>query len=436
MAIPLYNQVSSCEPAMVHLMLQPVFLDLNRGAQEQVISSDDLHSLWSVATRAKSAIVHGRRLENLSWRLWYASTIRGRHDCHMAESLDSDDPHHCALDDNVDHADTGHESDYSSRHPQTRHNDSDYSTSHPPRHTSSESDSENRICSSRLLFTSTCTSILAEIQDASFKAGKAGGFSVSPPSAFSFTSIANRARSPATFESELAAPNAKHRKKKNVDKFLKKFRSNLEDISEQFDEKLSLTDDDDEPAETVGIGAGNSVQVPTVSSSNVPRTLSFLAETPTNIITHSMEHSPDVRTQPELLIHSAAPATAQSVPRKSMLSKLLKSSTTDSPLQSPKIAGDRPIPEPVHRAPAFIFNSNSGSSVSNQLEMMVAGRYERFRSPIRSPITVSSEDSPKPHSTLSPKPTPAMISQLSTSLSASTYMDSEEVTFDDQVVIW
>jgi Fungal protein of unknown function (DUF1752) len=57
---------------MVCLILQPVFVHLS----DVTLASpdDDLRCMWSAITKAKSVIAQGHRLENLSWRLWYAST--------------------------------------------------------------------------------------------------------------------------------------------------------------------------------------------------------------------------------------------------------------------------------------------------------------------------------------------------------------------------
>ncbi|KAJ2959267.1 hypothetical protein NQZ79_g5204 [Umbelopsis isabellina] len=39
-------------------------------------NSIDVSDLWTVFTRCKDSIQHGRRLENMSWRLWYRQTTR------------------------------------------------------------------------------------------------------------------------------------------------------------------------------------------------------------------------------------------------------------------------------------------------------------------------------------------------------------------------
>ncbi|TNY18531.1 hypothetical protein DMC30DRAFT_339965, partial [Rhodotorula diobovata] len=35
------------------------------------LDSDSLSELWGVFTRCKDSLQNGRRLENLSWRLWF-----------------------------------------------------------------------------------------------------------------------------------------------------------------------------------------------------------------------------------------------------------------------------------------------------------------------------------------------------------------------------
>ena len=42
----------------------------------QPMTSEDFWNMWNVATKAKSSINQGRRLENLSWRLWHHHTTR------------------------------------------------------------------------------------------------------------------------------------------------------------------------------------------------------------------------------------------------------------------------------------------------------------------------------------------------------------------------
>lgn len=50
--------------------LKPVFTEPSQLLQA---SSEDINSLWKVITKAKDSIPQGRRLENLSWRLWFSS---------------------------------------------------------------------------------------------------------------------------------------------------------------------------------------------------------------------------------------------------------------------------------------------------------------------------------------------------------------------------
>src|SRR5690348_11746656 len=53
------------------LTLQP-HLPYTTGNRQ--LTTDDLWSMWNVATKAKSSINQGQRLENLSWRLWYSTS--------------------------------------------------------------------------------------------------------------------------------------------------------------------------------------------------------------------------------------------------------------------------------------------------------------------------------------------------------------------------
>lgn len=45
-------------------------------SNDHPLTTDDLWSMWNVATKAKSSINQGQRLENLSWRLWYSTAHR------------------------------------------------------------------------------------------------------------------------------------------------------------------------------------------------------------------------------------------------------------------------------------------------------------------------------------------------------------------------
>lgn len=47
--------------------------------QNARLTADDLWSMWKVATKAKSSIDQGPRLENLSWRLWYTTMGASQH---------------------------------------------------------------------------------------------------------------------------------------------------------------------------------------------------------------------------------------------------------------------------------------------------------------------------------------------------------------------
>ena len=60
------------QTVMVCLTHQPVFTHLSDVTFSS--PSEDLRCMWSVITKAKQSIAQGYRLENLSWRLWYAST--------------------------------------------------------------------------------------------------------------------------------------------------------------------------------------------------------------------------------------------------------------------------------------------------------------------------------------------------------------------------
>ncbi|KAI8804061.1 hypothetical protein BJ742DRAFT_464221 [Cladochytrium replicatum] len=41
------------------------------------ISDEDISAMWGVFTKCKDSLENGRRLENMSWRLWYRTTLQG-----------------------------------------------------------------------------------------------------------------------------------------------------------------------------------------------------------------------------------------------------------------------------------------------------------------------------------------------------------------------
>jgi len=77
---------------MLNVVLHPIFLETSSmkvASIEEISSSkgrslcqvslerlspEELYAMWTVATKAKGAIPEGHRLENLSWRLWFAAS--------------------------------------------------------------------------------------------------------------------------------------------------------------------------------------------------------------------------------------------------------------------------------------------------------------------------------------------------------------------------
>ncbi|KAI9454381.1 DUF1752-domain-containing protein [Lactarius psammicola] len=55
---------------MVSHFPSPV-LSLTSDALKDIDGHDALSSLWTVFTKCKESLQDGRRLENISWRLWY-----------------------------------------------------------------------------------------------------------------------------------------------------------------------------------------------------------------------------------------------------------------------------------------------------------------------------------------------------------------------------
>lgn len=396
---------------MVKLMLQPVFLGLVRGSEDYRMTSDDLYQMWAVSTSAKSAMVQGRRLENLTWRLWYTSTIRGR------------------LESELSAATTGDESQ-----------------------TESSSNHESTIIPrGRALFASTCTSILAEIQDASMRpTSRPFSFGIPFSGGPSTAAAVHSSEDPSSPPIRARSPglSSEHRKKKNIDKFLKKFRSNLEDISELFDEKATLNTaaavaeqerTDDEETETTQLDS-DETQAATPHMSQFSHSPEFL--------------SPQQQQQPSYGTPAGKKWSADK-PRqqhKSILARLIqRSSLPASPLAeaaSKASIASPAIPEPKQAVPSFL--NGSGSFVSNQLEMLARGRFDRSalsptlqRTRSMTP-TIGSDQAHSPNLLLSTTASPPIrtskinTATLSSSLSAGKKIEdtSEDSNFDAQMIIW
>ncbi len=380
---------------MVQLMLQPVFVGLVRGAEDYRMTSDDLYQMWAVSTSAKSAMVQGRRLENLTWRLWYTSTIRGRMESELA---------------------TG-------------------GTASADESQNESSSNESIIPRGRALFASTCTSILAEIQDASIRqasrpfsfgipfptaAGLAADFPASPP---------QRARSPSVSNEQ------PHRKKKNVEKFLKKFRTNLDDISELFDEKRGKDGETEVEEEQHAEAEDNTTQLESddhVEQQQTPASQTAQFSQSPDFAAHSLGHG--------------SKSADKSKTHKSILTKLIQRTSLPA---SPLIAASKAaaslspmpaaVPEPKQAAPAFL--NSSDSFINNQLEILALGRYDRNAlSPqlqrTRSITPIKSSDSA---SSISPPPLRASkinTATLSSSLSAGKFDTSDDSNYDSQLIIW
>lgn len=458
---------------MVNLMLQPVFMNLVKGSTDHKMTSDDLYNMWSVASRAKSAIVQGRRLENLSWRLWYTSTIRAKIEMEEKQKMKKiNRANRFAAGDDLDESNCG---ELSSTDQYAHNNNVDSSSEENSRDSyKSEKSSENKnslvLPSDRPLFTSTCTSILAEIQDASFRFGQSGGNGTGMVGLHNFTNIhnynnfsnhshshghsnshihghVNNILSPPIPRSKSPANNLNNnnsnqpKRKKNVEKFLKKFKSNLEDITEQFDEKLGFTDEEtnheDSTAETQQMS-----QVYQEQTHHTEESLS-----PTNTINNfaTDEEGPDssfYAGEPEFISIEKSSTSKKS--QISMISRLLKKD------ESAKYSSLEDIikvnPDPIHQIPEpkFLYatcntnnTNNRDNFINNQLELMAANRYNRFIS------TSMSIKSPKPTMMGGDTGTIDSVSinkrvidanALSTSLSANKFKLEEE--FDSQIVIW
>lgn len=61
-------------------------LTLQPHLHDRPLTTDDLWSMWNVATKAKSSINQGQRLENLSWRLWYSTSQKRQHEITQSDN--------------------------------------------------------------------------------------------------------------------------------------------------------------------------------------------------------------------------------------------------------------------------------------------------------------------------------------------------------------
>lgn len=433
---------------MVNLMLQPVFLNLVKGSTDHKMTSDDLYNMWSVASRAKSAIVQGRRLENLSWRLWYTSTIRSKIEMEEKRRREKDIDLEINNSDNYDNSDNSESEIFietESTSPSSTH-----------RRNRKKKGSTLVLPSDRPLFTSTCTSILAEIQDASFRFSSTAttmgnnlnqshfitsynnnitGYNISNHNHITHSSHnhsshshnvhiisppTNRAKSPGT-----SISSSTPKRKKNVEKFLKKFKSNLEDISEQFDEKLNLSDEETgEEHVTTKLVEEQHTDASIKSLSPTASSNHFATDEEGQFSSFYTRDDTDIR-----------PIMIKKKDRPSMISKLLKkeasgpssinSSVNDSKCTSvnsntcnESINSTTPHTNNSLKAPDFLFNQN-GKYIKDQLELMAASNNKYTGTG-----TTGNLDEKRIID----------ANALSTSLSASKFKLEDE--FDSQLVIW
>lgn len=440
-------------------MLQPVFLNLVKGSTDHKMTSDDLYNMWSVASRAKSAIVQGRRLENLSWRLWYTSTIRSKIEMEEKRRR-SEQKKGKGNDSNSDEEDE--DEIFIETGTETESNTSTSSTSNSKKlktkidnnlkkkKKKKYEDSALVLPSDRPLFTSTCTSILAEIQDASFRFSSAAtatggaGFNINQNHFYNISTNhghnnqnnihhinnhfhiisppTNRSKSPGTSISSLA--NFTPKRKKNVEKFLKKFKSNLDDISEQMDEKMNFSDD--ETGEDQGKEPKDIIEQQ-YDNSNLLTDASIKSLSPTASSNHFAtdeegQFSSFYTRNDGELISLERPVTIKTKHQPSMISKLLKKESIGGGGTGTSINSLHNINSAV-QAPNFL----------DQLELMAKNRYDNL---IDGGKAINK--SPKPQIFQQQE----MINEkriidanaLSTSLSANKFKLEDE--FDSQLVIW
>jgi hypothetical protein len=457
---------------MVNLMLQPVFLNLVKGSTDSKMTSDDLYNMWSVASRAKSAIVQGRRLENLSWRLWYTSTIRSKVEMEEKRRISE-----IEKEDSIELNNSENEEIFIEPETETESNTSTSSSSQKTTSKSKSSNSKKNLKgkelalvlpSDRPLFTSTCTSILAEIQDASFRfsgtatsMGGVAGFNInqshfmtsynhnhninghantntshhhhhhhnantnimnnhvhiiSPPT--------NRSKSPGT------SNNSTPKRKKNVEKFLKKFKSNLEDISEQMDEKLNFSDEEtgeEQVKEKASIleqhnTTDNTEHTDASIKSLSPTTSSnhYFATDEEGQFSSFYARDSDINVESPVMI-------IKSKNQPSMISKLLKK---DSSINGSGSCINS-LRNTSIQAPNFLFNQNNdGKYIDDKLELLESNNgYDHDDCNIKSETAIMMM---KTMNNNEKKIIDA--NALSTSLSANKFKLEDE--FDSQLVIW
>lgn len=440
---------------MVHLMLQPVFLDISRGlmsggrqidesdlpahgynAIEPAITCDELYQMWSVAKKAKSAIAHGYRLENLAWRLWYASTLRSRFG-HQ---------HHSPIPDAQEIRINSSGPEHSANEPKMLIRENCTSTFIVP-------------SGNKGPLAAAYTSILAEIQDAAIRQRPSFFHSIghgvevaevrniptshagpqqpshhpSPPSYSQLRPFSPAQRRPPPATGINIAPaslgsNAPKRKK-NIDKFLKKYRTNLEGISE-FNDGENAHQNNDEPELE---GKSNQGQM---ALSPDDRSTLTVSDDSGNETAHSQASAHGFFNN--ISTASIPPQKTPSIPfvatgqGRSMLSRIFRAEDEEhlqpSPMQTrqssfisdPDLSESPPMqnaasfstgtfvdtlptsmltsrssmqpsatvmPEPRNRpSAAFLDLSTSGSLLSNQLELMALNRYDRYSTEsVRSP---------------------------------------------------
>lgn len=435
---------------MVNLMLQPVFLNLVKGSTDHKMTSDDLYNMWSVASRAKSAIVQGRRLENLSWRLWYTSTIRSKIEMEEKRRREKDIDLEINNSDNYDNYDNSESELFIET--ETESTSPSSTTTH--RRNRKKKGSTLVLPSDRPLFTSTCTSILAEIQDASFRFSStattmgnninqshfitsynnnSSGYNISSThnhishSSHNHSSHShnvhiispptNRAKSPGT---SISSNNSTPKRKKNVEKFLKKFKSNLEDISEQFDEKLNFSDEETgEEHVTTKVVEEQHTDASIKSLSPTASSNHFATDEEGQFSSFYTRDDTDIR-----------PVMIKKKDQPSMISKLLKkeasgpcsidsnSTSVNSNTCNESINSTTPHTNNRLKAPNFLFNQN-GKSINDQLKLMAASNNKYTGT-----STTGNLDEKRVID----------ANALSTSLSASKFKLEDE--FDSQLVIW
>lgn len=281
------SNIADVESSSVESDLPPGPAALNLST----IDPDDIWKMWSVATKAKSSIPQGHRLENLSWRLWHrcvlsegTSNVIGPNDVlnqtNQNSAPSSSQPY---LNDQA-----GNASSRLGTFQEENSGESTDSTTESLKNINGFTWWKQRPSPG---FLQTATEILSNIQQTTNPSRKPSLFSsdtsiisVTPPStapdcpkAEGASSSSQAANSSADSNKNMApvipkssSSKGSSRRKKNVQRFMQRYQNRLADISERITQSEASDADDFCP--------GSSEQEPTTSKSSEPIDLRSAAD--------------------------------------------------------------------------------------------------------------------------------------------------------------